>query len=272
MKVLIFWDIYGRLGRKALKNELPRLQAKYNPDLVIANIENITSGKWPTKEHARFVSSLWVDMMTSGDHIFDQDESITEYLRESNSNLIRPANFYGDSELPGLWYMILEKSWVRVLLIQLLGEVFMNHKVQNPFLYIEDFLTRIDPKSYDLSIVDFHRETTAELYGMGYFLDTKVSLVYGTHTHVQTSDAHILPGWTGIIADVWMNGPHNSIIWASFESVKPRFLSGIAKGKILQQTHGPYHVSAVFAELDNNSWLCTHIESIFYTEHTCIDE
>lgn len=119
--------------------------------------------------------------------------------------------------------------------MHLLGEVFMLHRVENPFLYAQKLLEDIPRESYDACVIDFHKEATAEIYGLGYFLDGKVSAVYGTHTHVQTADAHILKNGTGLIADVGMNGPKNSIIGADPACVIPRFLSGISKGKIEQQ-------------------------------------
>lgn len=132
--------------------------------------------------------------MTGGDHIFDNAPNIYSYFKKENCNLIRPANFYeSPGNIPkGTGSIIVEKNGKRLLVLQLLGEVFMSHKVSHPFLKVAQLLEEIPRDSYDACIVDFHRETTAELYGMGYFLDGKVSVVYGTHTHIQTNDAHIL--------------------------------------------------------------------------------
>ena len=141
----------------------------------------------------------------------------------------------------------------------------MNPKVENPFLKIDAILMQYPRESYDVAILDFHRETTAEMYGMSYHVDGKLGLVYGTHTHIQTNDAHILPLWTGMITDVGMNGPRNSVIGAHFPSVHKRFLSGIQRGKIQQETQGDYIISALFAEFDEKTWICTSIENISYT-------
>lgn len=264
MKILIFWDVYGRLWRKALQLELPKLKEIYKPDFVVVNIENITSWKGPIDTHVRFIRDLWVDVMTWWDHIFDQWEQIQSSLCDPKCHLIRPANFYTHESLSGTWYIIVEKNNKRLLVIQLIGEIFMNHKVQNPFLYIDELLNNIPRENYDACIIDFHRETTSEIAGMAYFLDGKISGIYGTHTHVQTSDAHILPKWTWMISDVGMNGPHYSVIWASFDSVKTRFLSGVSRWKILQELSWAYRVSAVVMDIDDITGLCKDIQSIFY--------
>lgn len=267
MRVLIYGDIYGRVWRKAFEKEYAAMCKKYAPDFTIANIENITSGRWPVSEHAEFINDLWVDLMTGGDHIFDNVPNINTYLEKDDSNLIRPANFYMTQEYPlaGNGYKIIEKNGKRLLLIQLLWEVFMNHKVENPFSYIESLLQTIPEESYDACIVEFHRETTAELYGMARLLEGKSALVYGTHTHIQTNDAHILPWGTWVQADVGMNGPFYSVIGAEFDSVKKRFLSGISRGKIEQALKGPYVINALIVDIDPSSGLCTHIENISFT-------
>lgn len=267
MRVLIFGDIYGRLGRKAFLKEFRKLSQKYSPDFSVVNIENITSWRGPVTEHADLIESQWVDVMTSGDHIFDNAPNIHAALTSDTSILIRPANFYepvGNS-LPGKGYVIVKKWEKRLLVIQLLGEVFMSHKVHNPFLKVQEILDQIPPESYDAVVLDFHRETTAELYGMAHFLDGKVSLVYGTHTHIQTNDAHILPHGTWILADVGMNGPFNSVIGAEYQSVEKRFLSGIQRWKIEQQLKGPYIINALVADIDEKTKQCISIENISYT-------
>lgn len=267
MKILIFWDVYGRLWREALKKELPVLREKYKSDFVIANIENATGGKWPISEHARELSSTWIDVMTGGDHIFDNAPNIYDYFRTPWCNLIRPANFYESmhTSVQGKGYIIVQKWDMKLLVIQIIGEVFMNHKVYNPFLCIEKILSEVPKEEYDVCVVDFHRETTAELYGMAHFLDGKVQLVYGTHTHVQTNDAHILPKGTAVLCDVGMNGPLNSVIGADFASVEKRFLWGIQRGKIEQQLTGLARINALFIEIEDESKKVQHFETISYT-------
>lgn len=268
MKLLIFWDIYWRIGRKGFLQEIEGLQERYKPDFTIVNIENITSGRWPVTEHAELISQAWVDVMTWWDHIFDNIEGIREYFNKENCNLIRPANFYNTPSSQLLWNgsIIVERQGKRLLVIQLLWEAFMSHKVENPFLKIDTILAWYNSDDYDGVILDFHRETTAELYGMAHYLDSRVSLVYGTHTHVQTNDAQILKGGTGLIGDIGMNGPTHSVIGADFDSVKKRFLSGIQRWKIEQALWKEYLINALLVEIDPESKKTVHIENISYTQ------
>ena len=140
----------------------------------------------------------------------------------------------------------------------------MNHKVSNPFLKLQEILKEIPRDSYDVAIVDFHKEVTAEIYGLWKYFDGKIGLIFWTHTHIQTADAHVMKKGTWIIADVGMVGPYDSIIGAEPESVMPRFLSGIQRGKISQQLKGESVISALFAEFDTQSNTCQHIEAIRY--------
>lgn len=264
---MIFGDIYGRLWRKAVAREFEAMKQKYSPDITIANIENITSGRWPASIHAQFIDDLGVDLMTGGDHIFDNMPDIKKYFDKDNCKLIRPANFIesGHYDMPGLGYKIVEKNGKKLLVVQLLGEVFMNHKVDNPFLKIESLLSEIPKQSYDFAVLEFHRETTAEIYGMANFLDGKMAAVYGTHTHIQTNDAHILKWWTAMISDVWMNGPFESVIGADYQSVKKRFLTGIGRWKIEQQLGWKYIINALLLEIDENTCLAANVENISFT-------
>jgi len=263
MKILIFWDVYWRVWRAALKKELPKLKEKYNPDFVIANIENATSWRWPIEKHAVEMEELWIDLMTSWDHIFDNMIKIKDYLDAPDSKLIRCANFveYWEYRIPGKWYKIIEKNWKNLLVIHLMGEVFMNYKVTSPFLKIDEILEETKDQKIDWIIVDFHKEATAEMYGLWFFLDWKVSFIFGTHTHIQTNDELILPKWTWILTDVWMNGPLYSVIWADYSSVEKRFLTWISKWKIEQSLDNNYVVNWAFVEIWKDM-KCEQIEKI----------
>jgi metallophosphoesterase (TIGR00282 family) len=243
------------------------MKDKYAPDFTVVNIENITSWRGPASIHAELIDSLWVDIMTGWDHIFDNMPDIGRYFSKDTCKLIRPANFRESEHFTLPWdgYRIIEKEGKRLLVIQLLGEVFMNHKVDNPFIKIEQILWEIPKESYDALILEFHRETTAELYWMANFLDGQVSAVYGTHTHIQTNDAHILSWGTGILTDVGMNGPFESVIGAEFSSVKKRFLTWIQRGKIEQKLKGKYIINALLIETDDTTKLCSNIENISFT-------
>ena len=262
MRILIFWDIFGRIWRAAFERELSHLCEQYTPSICIANIENITSWRGPVKEHAEYMEKLGVDLMTLWDHAFDNMESIWEYFEKKPEKIIRPYNFYGS--LPGVGYQIIKKNGVRILVMQFLWEVFMTHNVQNPFHSIDWLLSRINPELYDISIVEFHKEVTAEFYGMLHHLKNRVSLVYGTHTHVQTADARIHSNYTAWICDIGMNGASNGVIGADFSSVKRRFLTWLQQGKIEQNLEKNYQINAIVCDFDTWSWACTDIQPISF--------
>lgn len=264
MKVLIFGDIYGRIGRNAFLKNFPSLYEKYNPDFVVVNAENISSGKWPVEKHMKELDRFPIDVYTSGNHIFDNEEEIRNYLEKEDSKLIRPLNFYESDlfSIPGKWYKVVEKNGKKLLVINLMSQIFMRDDMYNPFLKMEEFLKTISPGDYDGIIVDFHRETTSETYAMGMLLDGRVSFVFGTHTHIQTNDELILPGGTWLLTDVGMSGPLYSIIGADFDSMKKRFLTWMAKGKIAQCLDKHYVVSGVCVEIDENTWHTIHLEKI----------
>ncbi len=252
MKILIFWDVYWRIGRKALKKELPILKEKYSPDFVIVNIENASSGRGPIEKHAEFFENLWIDVMTSWDHIFDNEEKIKNFLNKDNSKLIRPLNFYEskDFEIPWKWYKVIEKNGKKLLVINLMSETFMKYNLANPFLVIKNFLSNLQEK-FDAIIIDYHKEVTSEIQALRFFLDWWVSFIFWTHTHVQTNDEFISEKWTWIITDVWMVGPYPSVIWADFSSLEKRFLTWITKWKIEQSLVKSYLVNWVFVEIEN---------------------
>ncbi len=261
LKILVFGDVYGRIGRKALSKQLPILKKKYNPDFVIVNIENATAWRWPIADHAVNLSNLWIDVMTSWDHIFDNEDKIKDYLNMENSKLIRPLNFYEgeDFSIPWKWYKIVENNWKRLLVINLISETFMRYSVYNPFLKIREFLKNIK-EDYDWIIIDFHKEVSSETYAMWFLLEGKVSLIYWTHTHMQTNDEIILDNWIWIISDVWMVWPFPSVIWADFDSMKNRFLSWISRWKIEQSLDSRYVVNGIYVEIENKK--CKKIEKI----------
>lgn len=265
MKVLIFWDIYWRIGRNAFKKHFYELKEKYSPDFVVVNPENISSGRWPIEKHMKELDALWwIDVYTSGNHIFDNYDDIKNYLDAPNSKLLRPANFYETEHVyfPGKWYKIVEKNGKKLLVINLMSSVFMRDEVYNPFLKIDEMLKEISLDDINGVIIDFHRETTAEIYAMWMFLDGKISFLFWTHTHIQTNDELVLPGWTWLLTDVWMSGPLYSVIWAEFEGIKSRFLWWTLKWKIDQSLDTHYVVSGCVVEIDEQTKKCLSIEKI----------
>lgn len=251
VKILAFWDIYGRIGRNAFKKELVSLKAKYSPDFIIANIDNISSGRWPIEKHIHEMLDVWVDIMTWGDHIFDNMTKIADYLNQEDSKLLRPANIYESDfyQIPWVWYKIFHKDGKRLLMIHLMWQVFMKYNVYNPFLKLDEILKNQDLQDIDAIVVDFHKETTAEWYGMWHIFDGKISLVFWTHTHIQTNDDIILPKGTSLISDIGTSWPLQSIIGADLQSVRKMFLSGVTKWKIEQSLDNEYVVNGIYVEI-----------------------
>lgn len=262
MKVLIFWDIYWRVWRNALIKELPKLKEKYLPDFVIVNVDNISSWRWPIEKHVLELERCWVDLMTSGDHLFDNIEKITNYLNKDTSKLIRASNYYENNDfiIPWKWYKIIEKNWKTLLVIHLLSGSSMRDNVYNPFLKLQEILDEFKDINFDWIIVDFHKEYSSEIYWMAMSFDTQISFCYWTHTHIQSNDELILEWWTWIINDVWMSGSLYSVIWADLDSVKQRFFTWINKWKIEQSLDTRYVVNWVFVEIIDKK--CVQIEKI----------
>lgn len=264
MKILIFWDIYWRVWRNAFKKHFADLKKKYNPDFIIVNPENISSGRWPILKHMQELDKLDIDLYTSWNHIFDNYDEIKDYLDKHDSKLIRPANYYESDYvyIPWKWYKIIEKDNKKLLVINIMSSIFMKDEMYNPFLKVDEILKNINLDELNWIIIDFHRETTSEIYALAMFLDWKISFVYWTHTHIQTNDELILPNWTWLLTDVWMSWPLYSIIWADFENIKSRFLSWIIKWKIEQSLDKNYIVSWCIIEIDDKNKKCLNIEKI----------
>jgi len=264
MKVLIFWDIYWRIWRKAIKKHICELKEKYNPDFVIANWENLSSGKGPVLKNLQEISEAWVDLFTSGNHIWDNEDSIKDNMNSSRSLIIRPANFFESDyyKIPGKGYDIVERKWKKLLVINLMSWIFLHDSVYNPFLKVDEILKSIDLKGVNWIIVDFHRETTSEIYAMANFLDGRISFLYGTHTHIQTNDELIFKSWTGIISDVWMTWALYSVIWASYDSIKKRILTWTWKLRVTQDLWKEYVLNAVLVDIHENNLSCENIEKI----------
>jgi len=267
MRVLIFWDIYGRVWRKAFIKNFDSFKTKYSPDFIIANVENISSWRWPIEKHILDLDKLNIDVYTSWNHIMDNYEKIKDYLDKPSSKLIRPANFYETSEyiLAWKWYKIIEKNSKKLLVINIMSSVFLRDDVYNPFLKIDEILKEVWT-DFSWIIIDFHRETTREIYAMWMWLDWKISFLYWTHTHIQTNDDTIFPWWTWILTDIWMCWPIYSVIWADFNSLKMRFITWIHAWKVQQSLDNNYVISGMVVDIDENTKKTIKIEKFRYID------
>src|SRR3989344_2312956 len=213
MKILFFGDIMGKPGRQAVAKILPMLKREYAPDFVIANVENLAHGKGVTLATMRNLAEAGVDFFTSGNHIYDKPE-YKEVFAEFGDRLVRPANFA--PAFIGDGYKIVEIKGEPVLIANLLGEVFMEKQVDqvpltSPFYKINEILGKVGSAA-KIKILDFHADATSEKRAMGFWVDGRMSAVVGTHTHVPTADAQILPQGTGYVTDLGMTGAAHSVI------------------------------------------------------------
>jgi len=220
LKILFVGDIVGRAGRRILADRLDRLIDRHYIDLVVANGENAAAGFGLTASIARELLESGVDVLTSGNHIWDKREIFETLDREKR--LLRPANYPGD--LPGRGAGIFATAaGVKVAVINLEGRVFMKN-LDCPFRAAEALLTEVKEQT-PIVLVDFHAEATSEKQALGHFLAGQVSAVVGTHTHVQTADEKILGGHTGYLTDAGMTGSQDAIIGNQKEPALERFLT-----------------------------------------------
>lgn len=234
IRILFLGDIVGEPGRKAVISRLAEIREKHAIDFVIANGENSAGGRGITPRIAIDLLRAGVAVITTGDHVWDQQEIVDYFPTEPR--LLRPVNYPGGT--PGAGSVVLETAKGRVAVVQAQGRSFMQPPLENPFLAVEAEVARLREDGVRVIILDFHAETTSEKIAMGRMLDGSVSLVVGTHTHVQTADETIFPGGTGYLTDAGMCGPVSSVLGRCTESVVWRFRTGmptrfpIAKGPV----------------------------------------
>ena len=264
MKILFIGDIFGRPGRTIVKDRLPELRKQHSPDLVIANCENAAAGFGITPPLAEELFDLGIDVMTTGNHVWDKRE-IIEYFQMADGNphsparrLLRPANF--PQNLPGWGVYQGQKNGVAYAVMNFQGRVFMGSS-DDPFRYADRLLEQIKSNSDSKIIfVDFHAEATSEKVAFGWYLDGRVTAVVGTHTHIPTADETVLPKGTAYITDVGMTGPFDSVIGVKKESVVEKFLSGMPAR--FEAAIGDVRLCAVVVECDNQSGRATSIERL----------
>jgi metallophosphoesterase (TIGR00282 family) len=216
-RLLFIGDVVGEPGRRAVKELLPELRERYSPDLVVANGENTAGGVGITERTAKALLEQGVDVITTGNHVY-RHRDVYAFL-DSTDRVIRPANYMAAN--PGNGQVVVEKDGTRWGIVNLSGSVGLQ-AARSPFHEIDRILAGLDA---DLVVVDFHAEVTSEKVAMGWYLDGRVTAVLGTHTHVPTADARVLPGGTAYITDVGMTGSRAGVIGVKKEQVLERFLT-----------------------------------------------
>ena len=236
MNLLFIADIVGQPGRRVVKELVPRLRQEHRVDLVVANGENSAGGSGITVRTAQEIFSAGVDVITSGDHLWDQKEVME--LLQNESRFVRPSNYpHGTPGQGSTLFQVTDRPSVAILNLQ--GRTFMP-ALENPFHEALAAVERLRQET-KLTFIDFHAEATSEKVALTRMLDGRVSAVIGTHTHVQTADEQIFPGGTAFLCDAGFTGPHESVIGREMEPIIQRFLTNmpqrfeVAKGRIMLQ-------------------------------------
>ncbi len=223
MRLLCIGDVCGSGGCEKVKNTLPLLKKEYSIDTVIINGENSADGNGITPYSAEYLFSCGADVITGGNHSFRRKE-IGGYI-DSNPFLLRPHNL--PKELSGSGYVLLDKGRYTVAVINLSGVIYLEKmNASNPFLCADELIEKAENDGVNAIVVDFHAEATSEKRAMGFYLDGRVSAMFGTHTHIQTADDKILPCGTGYITDLGMTGPEQSVLGVKKEIIINRLKSG----------------------------------------------
>lgn len=223
LNILVIGDIVGRVGRAGIASFLEEYRQSHNPDLIIANVENLAHGKGVTERTLAEIKDAGITVFTSGNHIWRKQEGVELLTKEEH--LLRPANY--STGAPGKGVTTVQLGAYEVLVINLIGRVFMNDPVDDPFRVIDAILKEHAGRSYAAILVDFHAEATSEKAALGWYLDGRVTALWGTHTHVPTADARVLLKGTGFISDIGMTGPYDSVIGVERDIIIKGFTTGL---------------------------------------------
>jgi 2',3'-cyclic-nucleotide 2'-phosphodiesterase len=246
LKLLFIGDIVGRPGREIVAERLPRLRTEHGLDFIIANAENAAAGAGITGTLAKSILDSGVDAITLGDHVWDQRGWENEIGQLEH--VCRPANLPASN--PGWDHLILEKRGFRLAVFTVLGRTFMGMKAEDPFQCADRMITQLKGQA-DAIFVEIHAEATSEKQALGWHLDGRVTAVLGTHTHVPTADACVLPKGTAFMCDVGMTGPYASVLGREIEPVIARFLDGMPRR--CEVAEGDVRLSGAIVEIDASS-------------------
>ena len=259
MRLLFLGDVVGRSGRAAISDRLPGLRAEWRLDFVIVNGENATAGMGLSADHARVLLESGADVVTLGDHAFDRKDM--QAFIASEPRVLRPVNFAKGA--PGHGARVFEAPRGRkVLVVPVLGQVFMKRPFDDPFSAVDALLRAHPPGgAVQASVIEIHAEATSEKTAMGHFCDGRASLVIGTHTHIPTADAMILPGGTAYQTDAGMCGVHDSVIGMDKAEPMRRFITGMARDRFTPAT-GEATLSGVLVETDDSTGLARKVAAV----------
>ncbi len=246
MRILTIGDVVSKQGCDYLMQQLPRLKREFSADLTIVNGENSAIGNGILPQNANYIFDCGADVITLGNHGLRRME-IYPFLDE-NEYIIRPANYHPSA--PGRGMAIIDKGYIRIAVINLQGAVYLE-PIRNPFEVMDEMIEKAKEAECRIIIVDFHAEATSEKRGMGYYVDGRVSAIFGTHTHVQTSDNQILPNGTGYITDLGMTGPLHSVLGVSTETAIQKMKTGLPVR--FKNEDGPCTIEGCLFEIDNKT-------------------
>lgn len=259
MRLLFLGDMVGKCGRTAVFDQLPDLVQSQKTDFVVVNGENAANGFGITQSILDATLEAGADVMTTGNHVWDQKEALAFADREER--FLRPANFPAGT--PGRGVNVYEaKNGARVMVMNIMGRVFMHPELDDPFACVEELLRDVELGSTaDVIFIDFHAEASSEKLCFAHFVDGRVSAVVGTHTHVPTADHQILNGGTGFLSDAGMCGDYDSSLGMDKEEPINRFVSKISRGRFEPAT-GPATICGVGVEIDEKTGLTQRISPL----------
>ncbi len=255
MKILVVGDVVARPGRRVLIDHLGKLREKTGADFTIVNVENAAGGFGITEKIFHQFQALGIDVMTSGNHVWDKREAL-DFIQQQ-PNLLRPHNYPPGT--PGSGWIMVEFGNTKIGVLNVMGQAFMHPVLDSPFESVDGVLAEFGQEA-DVIVVDFHAETTSEKVAMGWHLDGKVAAVVGTHTHIPTADERVLPGGTAYITDLGMTGCYDSVIGSDTTCVVNRMVHKIQSR--LEPAVGPGSLCGVVIDVDVTSGRANSIQRV----------
>lgn len=260
MKILFFGDVIGALGRQGLVKILPNLKTRFSPDLIVANVENLAHGAGVTEKTLLELSNAGIQIFTGGNHSWGNPIGLTLFENSAWENrLVVPTNFGGAKN--GKNFTLITVNETQVLIANVMGQLFTHPETKSPFKAFDEIVKTAGQNLPNIVIVDFHGEATSEKEAFGHYVDGKVSGVFGTHTHVPTADAKILPGGTAYLTDVGRCGAYDSVNGFEKNSSVKRFLNLMEDKSELLKT-GPCEINGVLLNVDDQTGRAITLDQI----------